>query len=472
MAAADMTTYDAIVVGAGFAGLSAAVRLTRDGARVLVLEARGRLGGRATAFADRETGEIVDNGQHVLLGCYRDTWTFLRDIGAESHVRIQPQLAVVMIDREGQRTRLDCSGMPAPLHLLAGLFDWPALNWSDRWGALGMAGAIRTARREAEGDHRRHAASPGETVENWLVRNGQTPRLREMLWDPLALAALNQPPSIAAAPTFARVLGEMFGSDPRAAAIALPTRPLDAMYATPARDYLEARGGSVVTGAPAKIRVEHGRVATVAAAGQTWANPVVISAVPWFALADTFEGDLEPLAPLLDAARRTSASPIVTVNVWFDRAVLDEPFIGLPGRTMQWVFDKRLVVGDAASHLTLVSSGADEVVGRSNPELIELALRELTSAIPAAAEAHVVNATVVREPRATFSLAPGQPARPATTTAVTGLLLAGDWVDTGLPATIEGAVRSGHWAAETAMRSLNLAGTAVTKTRNHEDHHT
>src|SRR5262245_62065874 len=241
MAASNMTTYDAIVVGAGFAGLSAAVRLTRDGARVLVLEARGRLGGRATAFPDRETGELVDNGQHVLLGCYRDTWAFLHDIRADSHVRIQPQLAVTMIDRDGHRTRLDCSGLPAPLHLIAGLFDWPALTWTDRWGALGMARAIRTARREAEGDHRRHAASSGETVAAFLVRNGQTPRLREMLWDPLALAALNQPPTLASAPTFARVLGEMFGADPRGAAIALPTRPLDAMYATPARDYIQAR---------------------------------------------------------------------------------------------------------------------------------------------------------------------------------------------------------------------------------------
>jgi squalene-associated FAD-dependent desaturase len=450
MAASDMTTYDAIVVGAGCAGLSAAVRLTRDGARVLVLEARGRLGGRATAFPDRETGELVDNGQHVLLGCYRETWAFLRDINAESHVRIQPQLAVTMIDRDGQRTRLDCSGMPAPIHLLAGLFDWPALSWADRWGALGMAGAIRTARREARGDHRRHAASPGETVEAFLVRNGQTPRLREMLWDPLALAALNQPPSVASAPPFARVLGEMFGSDPRDAAIALPTRPLDAMYATPARAYIEARGGQVITGAAATVQIHGGRVAAVTAGAESWNAPVVISAVPWFALPELFDGDVAPLAPLVDAARRTSACPIVTVNLWFDRPILDEPFVGLPGRVMQWVFDKRLVVGDAASHLTLVSSGANDVVGRSNADLIELALGELTSAIPPAAAAQVLNATVVREPRATFSLAPGQPGRPPTTTAVSGLLLAGDWVDTGLPATIEGAVRSGHWAANAA----------------------
>src|SRR5262249_37755103 len=173
------------------------------------------------------------------------------------------------------------------------------------------------------------------------------------------------------------------------AAIALPTRPLDAMYATPAREYLEERDGQVKTGAPAKIRIENGGVAGVTAGSESWTSAAGICAVPWFALGDAFEGAVEPLAPLLHDARRTSASPIVTVNVWFDRGVLDEPFVGLPGRTMQWVFDKRLVVGDRASHLTLVSSGAEDVVGRTNAELIELALQELRSAMPAAAEKHI-----------------------------------------------------------------------------------
>ena len=118
---ARLTGYDAVVIGAGFAGLSAAVRLTRRGARVLVLEARGRLGGRATAFPDRETGELVDNGQHILLGCYAETFTFLRDIGALDHVLVQPQLAVTMIDREGRRTRLACPALPAPFHVSAAL---------------------------------------------------------------------------------------------------------------------------------------------------------------------------------------------------------------------------------------------------------------------------------------------------------------------------------------------------------------
>src|SRR5262245_22305195 len=115
MAVPKLDGFDTVVIGGGFAGLSAAVRLTSRGRRVLVFEARARLGGRATAFDDRETGELVDNGQHVLLGCYRETLAFLKTIGAEASVRFQPQLAVTMIDRDGQRTRLECRNFPSPL---------------------------------------------------------------------------------------------------------------------------------------------------------------------------------------------------------------------------------------------------------------------------------------------------------------------------------------------------------------------
>jgi hydroxysqualene dehydroxylase len=443
---------DVVIVGAGVAGLSAAVRLTRDGARVLVLEARSRLGGRATSFADRETGEFVDNGQHVLLGCYTETFAFLREIGADQHVSLQPSFAATMIDRAGRRSRLACPSLPPPLHLVAGVLEWDALGWCDRWSILRMATPLRIARRALQPGARAIAASPGETVEGWLVRNGQTPRLREMLWEPLALAALNQPIGQAAAPVFARVLAEMFGADPRAAAIALPTKPLHQMYAEPARRYIEARGGSVRTGVAAKVRIDADEVLSVESAGERWTIDTVISAVPWFALADLIEGHAPSLAPTLDRARRMESSPIVTVNLWFDRQVIEEPFIGLPGRAMQWVFDTRAAFGGQASHLSLVSSGASPIAHLANEALIARAHQELLDALPPVRPAKLVRATVVREPRATFSLAPGQPARPPTETSVRGLFLAGDWIDTGLPATIESAVRSGHLAAHAAMR--------------------
>ena len=444
-------TNDAIVVGAGFAGLSAAVRLARHGARVLVLEARSRLGGRATAFHDRETGELVDNGQHVLLGCYRETLTFLEHIGARENVSFQPTLGVTMVDRRGVRSRLDLPALPPPLHLIAGVFDWPALTWKDRLSVLRMRMPIRLARRALEPGSHAIAASPGETVENWLIRNGQTARLREMLWDPLALAALNQPPSLAAAPAFARVLAEMFGPDPKAAAIGIPNKPLDAMYAEPARAFLEERSCVVRTGAAAKIELLGDGRLRVSSGAERFEAPVVVSAVPWFAFAEAFEGNLDPIRDAVLNAREMVSSPIVTVNIWLDGQIFDEPFAGLPGRDMQWVFDKRQAFGASASHLSLVSSGAAAVANRSNDELITLAHEQLLDAFPLARTAKLLRGTVVREPRATFSLAPGQPQRPGTVTAVRGLYLAGDWIDTGLPATIESAVRSGHRAADAAL---------------------
>jgi squalene-associated FAD-dependent desaturase len=443
-----MTRYDVIVIGGGIAGLSAASRVSQRGARVLVLEARARLGGRATAFEDRDTGELVDNGQHVLLGCYTDTFAFLQEIDAIEHVRLAPQLAVTMIGRDGRKTRLSCPALPSPLHLLAGVMDWEALGWADRLAALRMRGAIKLAQREMRPGSRAISASPGETVENWLIRNGQTPRLREMLWEPLALAALNQPPAQAAAPVFARVLAEMFGPDPRSAAIGLPIRPLHEMYAEPARARIERRGGLVRTGAPATVHLDGGRVVCVTSGQERWEARAVISAVPWHAFGDLFRGDTAALDSAIANARGMASSPIVTVNLWFDRPVFDEPFVGLPGRAMQWVFDKRAVIGDRASHLSLVSSGATPLVARSNSDLIEIAHQELVDAQPSARLAVRLRATVIREPQATFSLAPGQPARPDTITPIQGLYLAGDWIATGLPATIESAVRSGHRAAD------------------------
>jgi hypothetical protein len=274
-----------------------------------------------------------------------------------------------------------------------------------------------------------------------------------MLWEPLALAALNQPPSEAGALPFARVLGEMFNGGAEAAAIGVPARPLHLMYAEPARDYVQARGGRVVSGATARIVSYTAEAFTVEAGDEVLEARFVVSAVPWHALDEIFVDPPDALRPTLDRARAMQSSPIVTVNLWFDRSVMDEPFIGLPGRTMQWVFDKREAFGGTASHLSLVSSGAADIVHRPNHELIATAHEELLAALPGVTGARVVRSTVIREPRATFSLAPGQPPRPSAKTGVPGFVLAGDWIDTGLPATIESAVRSGSEAARVVQES-------------------
>jgi squalene-associated FAD-dependent desaturase len=445
---------EVVVIGAGFAGLSAAAWLAERGVRVLVLEARGRLGGRATAFDDRATGERVDNGQHVLLGCYRQTFAFLARIGAADRVRVAQRLEVAYVDRRGVPSVLRCPSWPSPLHLAGGVLGWTGLPWLDRATVLRMAGALRRARRYAAGSATAPGVTRGETVLDWLLRHGQSAPLVEMLWEPLALAALNQDIRVASAEPFVRVLGEMFGRDRSAASIALPLRPLDEMYALPAREFVQGRGGEVRTNALARVELDGGRVAAVDVRGERIAATAVISAVPWHDLPALVRGDVPALRPVVEAAAGMAGSPIVTVNLWFDRAVTDAPFVGLPGRAMQWVFDKRAVFGGAASHLSLVSSGADDILRMANDDLVALALEEVRDALRSATEARLLRATVVREPRATFSLAPGQPPRPETTTAVAGLWLAGDWTATGLPATIESATVSGHRAAAAAAEWL------------------
>jgi squalene-associated FAD-dependent desaturase len=441
-----------LVVGAGLAGLSAATSLAHSGRKVIVLDARPQLGGRATAFRDRETGELVDNGQHVLFGCYRETFEFLGRIGAMDNVRMQPTLSVPYIDRRGRRSALRCPMLPSPLHLLAGVLDWDAMPWRDRLAALRLAGPLRRARRELKLTGT-VTAGPSGTVSDWLTAHGQRQKLRSWLWEPLAVAALNQSPDVAAAAPFVRVLAEMFGPDPSAAALVLPTRPLHEMYAEPARRFIEARGGEVRLNALTRVIVEQGRVLGVDVRGQRIVAATVLSTVPWFDLERLFAGSSPPaLATALAAARAMDSMPIVTVNLWYDRPVMDEPFVGLPGRNMQWVFDKRFAFGAHTSHLSLISSGAIRLASMTNQELIALADLEIREALPRGAAARLTGATVIREKHATFSLAPGQPARPAVRTAIEGLYLAGDWIDTGLPGTIESAVVSGHRAADVIVR--------------------
>ncbi|MEP7118880.1 MAG: FAD-dependent oxidoreductase, partial [Acidobacteriota bacterium] len=314
--------------------------------------------------------------------------------------------------------------------------------WPDRLSVLGLARALAPA-------HQPQAESM--TVRAWLRRWGQADRLVELLWEPLAVAALNQPIDRASAGTFVEVIRRMLGPGPDDAALVLPAQSLTHTFVDPAVAFLAQHGGSVSASATGQVEMREGRIAGVRVRDRLVPASRVIAAVPWHALGGVFAESPAALGPVLQHAAAMAASAIVTVNLWFDRAVLDTPLIGLPGRSFQWAFEKRLVAPGHATHVSLVCSGANDLVGRTNDQLVTLAHAELAGALPSVARARLVRGTAVRDRRATFALDPGQPSRPATVTPLPGFFLAGDWTDTGLPATIESAVVSGHRAARAVL---------------------
>jgi squalene-associated FAD-dependent desaturase len=453
--AAHASVADVAVIGAGFAGLSAAVRLADAGFRVIVLEEAPRLGGRASAFTDRETGERLDNGQHVLFGCYRETYAFLRQIGADHHAPLQPRLTLPVASADGRLFHLTCPRLTPPWHLLVGVLRWRALGVRDRLSALRIGRLVRDARRL--GAPAVAARVPvDQTVDEWLMTERQTVRLCQWLWHPLAIAALNQAPDTAAASPFVRVVAELFGPRPEDAAVGVARVPLDELYAEPARRHIEARGGIVLTRSPATVHLDAAGAISHVSTGEAQVRvTAVVSAVPWHAFSRIWPA--EPPEPLREVAARAAAmkgSPIVTVNLWLEGAAMPAPFVGLVGGPMHWAFDKSAIFGERAGHLSVVASGADDLAALGNAQLTALAVDQLQRAIAGLRGRRLQRAVVVRERRATFSLAPGSPARPPTLTALAGFYLAGDWTDTGLPATIEGAVASGHRAADEVMRGF------------------
>jgi len=446
------STPRTIIIGGGFAGLAAAVRIAEAGREVLVLEATKAGGGRSRSFHDKVTGREIDNGQHLLMGCYRETLAFLRSIGAPAgSIDFQRNLALTMVKPGGGLIELNCPALPAPLHLAAGLLRMRGLGLLHRASAL-RAGLLLRGEVERPDDN--------ETCDAWLRRLGQTRAIRAAFWEPLIWAVLNDDPLVASAAMLIAVIERAFMTTRDASALGVPRKPLSDIYVDRSVEWIRDRGGEVRFAASARALDldSDGRIRGVTLkSGETLAATEVITAIPPHALLELLPTAAREHLVFRDVARLES-SPIVNLWVTLAKPLLDRPFVGLVASPLHWLWDRdRIEAGRARppatnDHLLSVTiSGARSFVHDQPAALRELFLGEVARFFPKA-KPEIKAFRVVKEKRATISHAAGTyQRRPETVSPIPGLLLAGDWVRTGIPATIESAVQSGHDAAAHAL---------------------
>ena len=436
-----------IVIGGGFAGLAAGVRLAASGTcDVSLFERRKHLGGRAYSFTDRATGDTVDNGQHLFMKCYFRTREFLETIGTGGRLCFQDEFRLDFVQPGTGRTVLSFPRrLPPPLNLLAGFLRYRPVGAGDVFRLRHVRSALS------------EPTAADITVNDWLEACRQSPVIRRAFWDPLCISALNLQPDAAPASHLASILKSAFLGCRDSTLMGYAGVGLSAMYTGAARSFIERHGGRCRVGnAVAALNVaEGGKIGIRMRSGAALTADAAICAITPPALARILPDGFEDLKARL---KPFYPSPILSVNLWFEEPVLDRPFMGLLAGSMDWIFNKSMLYGgrDRASpgHVTLVASAADRLVDQPDERLVEIALGDLHGVLPETRQNPLKHHLVVRERHATFALPGGQSPPPNRTTAP-GLYIAGDWTDTGLPATVESAVESGYRAAEHALEYLN-----------------
>jgi squalene-associated FAD-dependent desaturase len=429
------------VIGGGLAGLSAASALADAGYRVDLFERRPYLGGRASSYELPGTGAVVDNCQHVLLGCCTNLIDFYRRLGVEQQIRWYDEITFILPG--GKSSTLKPGALPAPFHAAPSFLDSIVLDLKDK---LAIARAMLALVPGLPSDN-------GENFESWLTRHGQTRNAIDRFWDPVLVSALNEDLNRISVSYAALVFRDSFLKSAEAGRMGVPAVPLSQLYGTAAQ-YIEARGGKVHLRAAVDSFRADGDQVRLCVGGEEIAADYAVLATPFNGI-EKLLPDARELQALREQARSFESSPITGIHLWFDREITPLEHAVLLERTIQWMFHKSKILAtrrDSAqqgSYLELVVSSSKTLVDKPRQEIIDLAVRELAEFFPLVRESTLTKATVVKEIHATFAPSPGSDAfRPPHTSPWPGLFLAGDWTATGWPATMEGAVRSGYGAAE------------------------
>lgn len=439
------------MVGGGLAGLSSAVALAEAGCRIRLLEKRPHLGGRAASYT-LPGGQHVDNCQHVTLGCCTNLEDFYRRVGAAEKIRFYDVLSFAGPD--GRRGDLNSSPLFPPLHMAPSFARFPLLDWADK---RAIAGALLTMARSGGRPTDLSDDSGGVTMLAWLQRHRQTERAIRRFWGVILVSALNEELDRTDARYAIDVFWKAFLSTRGGYRIGIPCVPLGDLY-DGRREAIERRNGQVLLRAGVRgFLVTGNRVEGVERDdGSVEAADYYLAAVPQDVLPELLPANVVEREPVFANLRNLRTSPITGVHLWFDKIVMDEPFLTLLDSMTQWIFNKTRLCGDGmengGQYLQLVISASYNLVQRPRQEIIAACLDELREVLPAIRGATLIKGTVVKETSATFSPAPGSNQwRPSQKSPLGNLFLAGDWTATGWPSTMEGAVRSGYLAAEAIL---------------------
>jgi len=452
-----MSSKNVIVIGGGLAGLAAGVALADAGCSVRLFEQRPYLGGRATSYV-LPNGEHVDNCQHVTLGCCTNLEDFYRRVGSADKIKFFDRL--VFLDPQGMTGIMKADFLPAPVHMTGSFLFFAPLAYPDKLSiARALAAILFAGGRPKDA----YAADPISMLA-WLQRHKQTSTAIERFWRVVLVSALNEELDRTDARFGIDVFWKAFLANRTGYRMGVPSVPLAELYEG-CRIAIEKKGGEVILRSSVRsLRFENGALkAALFDGGREESGDSFILALPHDRTAELLSKEVRFANPSLANLEKFKVSPITGVHFWFDREVTHEPFITLLDTQTQWIFNKTALYGkeDPAApgkgqYLQLVISASYALVRKSREEIIELCLKEVRQAMPAAREAQLLKATVIKEAAATFSPEPGVDQwRPSQETKTPGLFLAGDWTATGWPATMEGAVRSGYLAAESVLRSAN-----------------
>ena len=448
-----------LIAGGGLAGLAAAVALTDRGYSCEIVESKSRLGGRASSFFDPTSGTSIDNCQHVSLGCCTNFRHFCVTTKLDEFFRREKRLN--FIGPGGTIDHFQATSLPAPFHLAGSFARLSYLTWREK---LSLARGLKSLAGEIPKEDRKQPFS------QWLIRHGQSAVVRNRFWHVVLVSALSETLDRIDVEHARKVFVDTFLAHRDGWTVEIPTVTLEELYGGRLTDWLTSRGSTIRLQSPVeRIELKQDRVCGVRlTSGETLIGDEFIVALPFFRIPSLFP---ESLAnhPDLAGIQQLQNSPISSIHLWFDRPITELPHAVFVDGLCQWMFQRTVLNSPPGSapntpqqsprdrqyYYQIVISASRALAGQSRDQILSQVLAELKVVWPETARANLLHSRQVTEHRAVFSPLPGVDAlRPKQQSPVPNLQLAGDWTQTGWPATMEGAVRSGYLAAENVLQRL------------------